>query len=64
MRLRPKRFRPFVSVKPPGAPASSRPIRLTLGPAFVFELDVTEARQLALALADAIEAVQRGRGGC
>lgn len=35
-----------------------RPIVLTLGPALGFELDTTEARVLALALVDAIEAAK------
>ncbi|BBU23280.1 hypothetical protein AWC32_23280 [Mycobacterium xenopi] len=57
MRLRPKRFRAAVSVDPGNR--GGRHIALTLGPALQFELDTDEARDLALALVDAIEAATR-----
>lgn len=58
MRMRPKRFRAaVVTTDTPG-----RPIRLCLGPALGFDLELGEARRLAWALADAIEQAQRGGG--
>ncbi|WP_157139203.1 hypothetical protein [Mycobacterium xenopi] len=41
-----------------------RHIALTLGPALQFELTTGEARMLALALADAIEAATQHEQGC
>ncbi|EID17146.1 hypothetical protein MXEN_01749 [Mycobacterium xenopi RIVM700367] len=62
MRLRPKRFRAAVSVDPGNR--GGRHIALTLGPALQFELTTGEARMLALALADAIEAATQHEQGC
>lgn len=58
MRMRPKRFRAAVTT----SYTRGRPVRLCLGPALVFDLDTDEARELALALAAAVETV-RNRGG-
>lgn len=58
MRLRPKRFRAAVTA----TYTRGRPIRLTLGPALIFDVDLDEAHELAVALIEAVERV-RQRGG-
>jgi hypothetical protein len=54
MRLRPKRLRATVSVKTD--PQAPRPVTLSCGPAWQFDLGLDEAHTLAVELADAIEA--------
>jgi len=55
--MRPKQIEPKVRV-----PADKRCVHLILGSQLMFDLDPDETRTLALALADAYEAVKR-RGG-
>ena len=59
MRLRPKRFKAAVHL----TDTPGRPIRLTLGPALGFDLDLEEAREFAVQLVDILEAAGRGGGG-
>jgi hypothetical protein len=57
--LRPKRFRATVTI----SDTPRRPIVLTVNSGLQFDLELDEAHQLALALRDAIEAVQHAGGG-
>ncbi len=58
MRMRPKRIKAAVVT----TDTPHRPIRLCLGPALGFDLELGEARELALALGDAYERPRRHGG--
>ena len=57
MRLLRTVFRASVHIAAPGAP---RPVLIGFGPKLTFEASISEARQLALDLADAVEAAELG----